>query len=95
MSKMPDSGKGHRDAELIARRDAVLILDASARLNDRANSRFVRGLDRVAKRKERVAHHDAIADLAARFFSTLCARGTASALSASMRLGWPWPAPTS
>ena len=52
---MPHAREDHRDAVPIAGVDGILIADASARLDDAADSRLCAGLHAVVKREEGVA----------------------------------------
>src|SRR4051812_25402092 len=61
---MSDARESHRNAVLVAGRDALGILDAPTRLDDRADPGGVRRIDRVPKREKRIADHDAILEYA-------------------------------
>ena len=52
---MPHAGEGHGHAVLVACLDALLILDAAARLDDEPQARRMGEVDGVAEWKERIA----------------------------------------
>src|SRR5687767_1652390 len=62
MPEVANPCKDHCDTVLIRGGDALGVLDASTRLDDPAQPRLMGEIHRVAKRKERVADQDAVAD---------------------------------
>src|SRR5690606_24080427 len=54
---MPDAGEYHAETVRVAVRDAVFVLDGSARLYHRNDAGLVRDLHTIGKREKRIAGH--------------------------------------
>src|SRR4051794_13190582 len=91
MPKVPDSGKGHRHTMLIAGIDAVLILDAATRLNNRRDASLKSRVNGIAKRKKRIAHHDRIFDATAAVIEYVLGPRNREVLERLHAIGLPLP----
>ena len=60
MFEVSHSSKNHRNIILVGRINRILIMDRSARLNDRGDASFVSSLNTISEREEGIRCHHAI-----------------------------------